>query len=114
MLILFPFGLWVISLVCDLLYLGGAEAALWHPLALYTMVGGLVVALASAVNKSGPNPATINLIVMALYALNIWLRSGDPAPMGIPIALSVIGVGTLAVWSWFGGKTVHVHRIPKA
>jgi hypothetical protein len=40
-----PAGFWVVSLLCDLLYLGGAAPELWSRLALYTMVGGLVGAL---------------------------------------------------------------------
>ena len=49
MLSALPAGLWIVSLSCDLLYLGGAEADLWAPLALYTMVGGFVVALVAHV-----------------------------------------------------------------
>jgi len=46
-----PAGLWIVSLFCDLLYLGGAEAALWSPLALYTMAGGFAAALAAVVPR---------------------------------------------------------------
>jgi hypothetical protein len=44
----------------------------------------------------------LTLVVVALYAVNIWLRLGDPH-LAMAIALSVIGVGMLAVSSWLGG-----------
>ena len=111
LLTVIPVGLWVVSLFCDLLYLGGGEAAIWFPLARYTMVGGLVAALAAAVpqlRESSLAHVPVNLIVLSLYALNLWLRTGDAPSTGIAIALSVIGVGTLAVSSWLGGARVRV------
>lgn len=113
-LIALPVALWIVSLFCDLLYLGGAEAAIWSPLALYTMVGGFVVALAAAVpqlRKFGLTHVPINLIVVSLYALNLWLRLGDQPTIGLAIALSVIGVGMLAVSSWLGGARVRVQGV---
>ena len=107
-------GLWIVSLFCDLLYLGGAEAALWPPLALYTMAGGFVVALAAAVprfKEFGLAHVPVNLIVTSLYALNLWLRLGDAPNMGVAIALSVTGVGLLAVSSWLGGARVPVRGV---
>jgi len=106
-----PVGLWIVSLFCDLLYLGGAEAALWSPLALYTLVGGLVVALAAAVprfKEFGLAHVPVNLIVVSLYAVNLWLRLGDAPNTGFAIVLSVIGVGLLALSSWLGGARVRV------
>jgi uncharacterized membrane protein len=102
-LIALPVGLWILSLFCDLLYLAGAEAALWSPLALYTMVGGFAAALAAHV--------PINLIVVSLYALNLWLRLGDPPNTGVAIVLSVMGVGILAVSSWLGERRIHVQGV---
>jgi uncharacterized membrane protein len=107
-------GLWIVSLFCDLLYLGGAEAALWSPLALYTMAGGLVVALAAAVpqfKEFGLAHVPVNLIVMSLYAVNLWLRFGDAPNMGVAVTLSVTGVGLLAVSSWLGGARVPVQGV---
>jgi uncharacterized membrane protein len=125
MLIVLPLGFWVFSLFCDLLYLGGAEAQIWSWLALYTMVGGFVGALTavalsgfvdvrlladSQVKRTGLTHLNLTLIVVALYAVNIWLRFSDPASVAIAIVLSVIGLGMLAVSSWLGGEMVRVHR----
>ena len=113
-LIALPVGLWIVSLLCDLLYLGGAEADLWSPLALYTMVGGFVAALAAAVprfKQFGLTHVPVNLIVVSLYAVNLWLRLGDAPSTGFAIALSVIGVSILAVSSWLGGARVRVQGV---
>lgn len=125
MLISFPIGLWIFSLVCDLVYLGGGQAGIWATVALYSMVGGFVGALAAAVpgfvdlvslteravKKIALTHMTINLIVVALYAVNIWLRFNDPANTAVGIVLSVIGVGMLAASGWLGGEMVHVHGV---
>ena len=106
-----PVGLWIVSLFCDLLYLGGAEAALWSPLALYTMVGGFAAALAVVVprfKEFGLAHLPVNLIVVSLYAVNLWLRLGDSPNTGFAIVLSVIGVGLLALSNWLGGARVRV------
>jgi uncharacterized membrane protein len=124
-LIVLPLGLWVFSLFCDLLYLGGGEAGNWSKLALYTMVGGFVGALTGVVlagfvdvrlladrkvKRTGLTHLNLTLIVVALYAVNIWLRISDPASLAIAIVLSGIGLGMLAVASWLGGEMVRGHK----
>jgi uncharacterized membrane protein len=110
-------GLWIVSLFCDLLYLGGAEADLWAPLALYSMAGGFVAALALAVprfreiNAIGLALAPVHLIVVSLYAASLGLRLGEAPNSGLAIVLSVMGVSILAVLSWLGGARVRVQDV---
>jgi uncharacterized membrane protein len=131
MLIVFPIGLWVFSLACDLIRLAGAPGDAWITVAYYSMVGGFIGALCAAVPglidliyyKGGAAPVkkialthmTINLIVVALYAINIWLRAGEPsikgASMSIPVLLSILGVALLCVSGWLGGQMVHVYGV---
>jgi uncharacterized membrane protein len=129
MLVVFPLGLWVFSLVCDLISLVVAAPAVWVTVAFYTMVGGLIGALAAAVPgiidllylyyKVGAPPIkkialthmAINLTVVVLYGVNIWLRISDQENRGIPIILSVIGVGMITVSGWLGGQMVHVYGV---
>lgn len=132
MLIVFPIGLWIFSLACDLIRLAGAPGtAAWITVALYSMVGGLIGALCAAVPglidllyyKGGTPPVkkialthmTINLIVVALYAINIWLRASalgiKDASMSTPVLLSIIGVALLFVSGWLGGQMVHVYGV---
>lgn len=127
MLVVFPIGLWIFSLACDLIGLDVAIPAVWHTVAFYTMVGGLIGAVAAAVPglidfvyyQGGLPPVkkiatihmAINLTAVVLYAVNIWLRSRDEENMILPIALSIIGVGMIAVSGWLGGQMVHVYGV---
>ena len=127
MLVNFPIGLWIFSLVCDLIGLGVANPGTWFTVAFYTMVGGLVGALAAAVPgfidllyyKGGLPPVkkialthmTINLSVVVLYAVNIGLRIHGLASMEAPIILSAIGVCAITVSGWLGGQMVHVYGV---
>jgi uncharacterized membrane protein len=116
-LIALPVGLWVVSLSCDLLYLGGAEADLWAPLALYSMAGGFVAALALAlprfreINQIGLALVPVHLIVVSLYAASLGLRLGEAPNLGLAIVLSAMGVSILAVLSWLGGARVQVQDV---
>ena len=131
MLIVFPIGLWIFSLTCDLIRLAGAPGDAWSIVAFYSMVGGLIGALCAAIPgfidflyyKGGLPPVkkiavthmVINLTVVVLYAINIWLRTADPTSistsMSIPILLSIIGVALLFVSGWLGGQMVHVYGV---
>ena len=127
MLVSFPIGLWIFSLVCDLIGLAVAAPAVWFTVAFYTMIGGFIGALAAAVPgfidllfyKGGAPPVkkialthmTINLCVVVLYAVNIGLRISGPANMEVPIILSAIGVCGIAVSGWLGGQMVHVYGV---
>ena len=122
MLITIPVGLFIFSLVCDVVSTQSAEPATWALVAFYTMVGGLVGALAAAIpglidllslqdpgiKKTAITHMSINLVVVALYAINIWLRMKNGTNVGTPIVLSVIAVAMLAVSGWLGGKMVHL------
>jgi uncharacterized membrane protein len=125
MLFVLPLGFWVFSLFCDLLYLSGGEAGIWSNLALYTMVGGFVGALTAVVfagfgdvrlladrqvKRTGLTHLNLTLIVVALYAVNIWLRFSDPSSLAIAIVLSAFGLGMLAVASWLGDEPVRLRK----
>ncbi|MGI8569694.1 MAG: DUF2231 domain-containing protein [Methylocella sp.] len=132
MLIVFPIGLWIFSLACDLIrLLAGASGNAWSTVALYSMVGGFIGALCAAVPgfidllfyKGGAPPVkkialthmAINLTAVVLYAINIWLRADGPASMAAgmsaPVLLSIIGVALLIVSGWLGGQMVHVYGV---
>ena len=101
-LVVLPIGLWVFSLLCDLLYLGGGEAEIWSRLALYTMVGGFIGAFTALALPGFVARMNLTLVVVGLYAINIWLRLGDPN-LAIAVSLSAIGLGMLAFSSWLDG-----------
>lgn len=130
MLVAFPIGLWVFSLVCDLIRLAGGAPDTWSLVAYYTMIGGLIGALCAAVPgfidllyyKGGAAPVkkialshmAINLVAVVLYAINIWVRSGPEGPgtgLSTPVMLSIVGVLLLLVSGWLGGQMVHVYGV---
>ena len=130
-LVVFPIGLWIFSLICDLIRLAGAPGDAWSDVALFSMVGGLIGALCAAIPgfidllfyKGGAPPVkkialthmTINLVAVALYSVNIWLRVSDPGSLGpgisTPVLLSIVGVALIFIAGWLGGQMVHVYGV---
>jgi uncharacterized membrane protein len=122
MLVTIPIGLWIFSLVADLVALRSASPDTWATLALYTLIGGIVGALAAAlpglvdllslkdraIRKTALVHMGINLTVVAIYIVNASLRWDGPVVGGLPLALSVLTVAMLAVSGWLGGKMVYL------
>jgi uncharacterized membrane protein len=123
MLVVFPIGLWVFSLVCDAIFHYGAHNLFWKDAAFYTMVGGIIGALAAAVpglvdyltiadrqvRRIGTTHMGLNLIVVALYAVNLYLRGRSIPEATTPVWLSVAAIALLVVSGWLGGEMVYVH-----
>ncbi|MGH8800441.1 MAG: DUF2231 domain-containing protein [Casimicrobiaceae bacterium] len=125
MLIVFPAGLLIFSLICDLISLGSANAATWATVALYTMAGGFIGALVAAVpglidllsltdprvKKIAITHMSINLVVVVLFAINLWMRHNGAGNTGTPLILSIVAILMLAVSGWLGGEMVHRHGV---
>src|SRR5437016_746357 len=93
MLIVFPIGLWVFSLVCDIVYHAGSHNEFWKAVAFYTMAGGIIGALLAAVpgfidylsltDRRAKQIATthmvLNLIIVVLFIFNLGVRY-TPSP----------------------------------
>jgi uncharacterized membrane protein len=125
MLVTLPIGLWVFSLVSDVIYVMRWGGSVWNDVAFWTMAGGIVGALIAAVpgfvdllsmsngkvKSIGILHMSINLVVVALFGMNLWLRYQAIPGTASPIWLSVIGVGLLGVSGWLGGEMVYVHGV---
>ncbi len=124
MLVPIPIGLWIFSLVCDLIHAGGSANAAWPTVALYTMGAGIVGALLAALpglidllslppgpRKTAVIHMSLNLSIVALYAINFWLRMGSPDKPGNLVWLSVLSIGLLVISGWLGGKLVYEHGV---
>lgn len=124
-LIPFPIALWIFSLVCDVIYAMGWGTIIWNDMAFYTMVGGVLGALAAAIPgymdyRSLTDPQTtqigrwhmrINLSIVVLFMINLALRMWSEPGAVLPILLSLLGNGLLGVSGWLGGELVYVHGV---
>jgi uncharacterized membrane protein len=119
MLVPIAIGCFVFSFAADLLCLATGNTNLWSMLAYYTMIGGILGALAAAVPGfidllSLPPPIKstalthmgINLTVVVIYVVNVFLRRSDPQNLTLPMFLSLVTVVMLLVSGWLGGKMV--------
>ena len=121
MLIAFPLGLLGGSIIFDIVYLvrhGGqwGEVAFW--MIAVGVISGLVAALFGAIDwlaipggtrakRIGTLHGVGNVIVVALFAVSWYLRSGNPlAPATTAIVLSFVGVALALVTGWLGGELV--------
>ena len=121
-LIPLPIGLWVFSLVADLVFLAGWGGATWKAVAWYTMGGGIVGAVLAAVpglidffsitDRRAGRVALLHMIcngtALLLFVVSFVMRFRDPLG-ALPVVVAVLGVATLGIGGWFGGELVFVH-----
>jgi uncharacterized membrane protein len=122
MLVGLPIGLWVFSLVADMIFLFGWGSPVWKIVSWYTVGGGIGGALLAAVpgfidflsisDRRARTIArahlTLNIISVSLFALSFGLRFMSPLG-ALPVAVSGVGYLVLAVAGWLGGELVFVH-----
>jgi uncharacterized membrane protein len=120
MLIPFPIGLWVFSLVADLVYRFGGDP-MWLSIAYWTMVGGTIGAIIAAVpgvidfislrDRTAIRIATVhmtlNIVILLLFVANLGLRTRGYSPTGVPFVLSVVAVALLLVSGWLGWELTY-------
>ena len=121
MLVTLPIGMWVFSIAADLIALRSASPDTWHAAALYTMVGGIIGAVAAAVpglidlmslrddaiKRTALKHMGINLTVVVLFVINAWMRSNGSLSPNAALGLSVVAIALLLVSGWLGGKMVY-------
>src|SRR5215813_100269 len=126
-LVAFPIGLWIFSLVCDLIHQFGHDR-IWSLMAWYAMVVGLLGALAAAVPDvidffaiTDPRAGRVALLHLAinaglilLFGVNAWVRTLLPPTSMVPLLLSVVRIAGLMVSGWLGGDLFYVLRGPVA
>lgn len=122
MVIPVPIGAWVASLLFDLASYLAPEPTAFVRGSYWLIVLGVVTALAAALFgaldlvriplgtktfRVAVVHMTLNLTVVALYAVGLALRHGqlDQAPVQPwPLALSILAIVLLAVSGWLGGE----------
>src|SRR3954462_8952012 len=126
-LVALPIGLWIFSLVADVIYTLGWGPEVWNSVAFYTLAGGIVGGLIAAVpglvdlvsltdpelKHTGITHMFVMLISVVIFAADFWLRwKGENGRL--PFILSIVGVIGIFVGGWIGGDLVHVHRVSVA
>lgn len=125
MLVPIAIGCFVFSLAADLIGMAKGATDPWNVLAYYTMIGGIIGALAAAapglvdllslpagpIRKTGVTHMLINLTVVGLYIVNAWMRSSATQDLKVPIGMSVVAILLLLVSGWLGGKMVYEHGV---
>ena len=130
MLIPFPIGLWAFSLVADVIYLWRGNPVWKNYIAFYTLLGGIIGAVAAAVPgfidwlsikdrnvvKIANWHARLNVIALLIFAASFFLRTTRGSALvsegyTIPIALSVLGVILISISGYLGGEMVFVHGV---
>jgi uncharacterized membrane protein len=122
MIVPIAIGGFILSFVFDIVCMATGRVDPWATVAYYTMIGGIVGALAAAVfgfvdmlsipratvtKKVALTHMTINLAVVALFIFNAGMRHADVNPGGTPFVLSLIGIAMLVASGWLGGKLVY-------
>ena len=130
MLIPFPIGLLVFSLIADLIYLWRGNPVWENYIAFYTLLGGIIGAATAAVPglidwatltdraavKVANWHARLNVIALLIFAASFYLRTHSGAAFvsgshTIPIALSVFGVILISISGYLGGEMVFKHGV---
>lgn len=125
LLITLPVGLWITSLIADIIFLVSG-IGFWALFASWLMVFGLfgavlatvpgVIDYFKVVPQRGParqmaaRHGLLNSLLILLYALNIGLRAADGVG-GLEVALNAVSVIILGYSGWLGGHVAHVHRV---
>jgi uncharacterized membrane protein len=121
MLVPIPIGLWVFSLICDFVFISTGDPR-WAVTAYFTLAGGIVGALLAAVpglidllglhepraQRIGVIHLVLNLAIVAMQAVNFWLRMDEGGTDVLPRAISIVAVAALIASGWLGGQLVHV------
>lgn len=130
MLIPFPIGLLVFSLIADLIYLWRGNPVWENYIAFYTLLGGIIGAAAAAIPglidwatlthpaavKVANWHARINVIGLLIFIISFYLRttSGSKWITGMPMLpfiVSLVGVIGLAIAGYLGGELVFRHGV---
>jgi uncharacterized membrane protein len=129
-LIPFPIGLWVFSLIADVIYLWRGNTVWRDYIAFYTLLGGIIGAAVAAVPglidwlslkdsevvKIANWHARLNVIALVVFAVSFYLRTTSGASWvggsyTIPVLLSVVGVILITISGWLGGEMVFRHGV---
>lgn len=130
MLIPFPIGLWIFSLIADLIYLWRGNPIWRDWIAFYALLAGIFGAVAAAVfgiidwlsikdpkvKRVANWHARLNVIALLIFAASFYVRTTGGSQMvsesyTVPLVLSVVGVILITISGYLGGELVFTHGV---
>ncbi len=125
-MVLLPVGMWVASLIFDIVYLS-TRNPFWHDAAYWNILFGVIAALVAAVSgmtdlftlpmrnearRIGWTHMTLNVSIVVLFIINLIIRAQTGgALIGTPLTwtfvLNVVAVVMLLVSGWLGGEMIY-------
>jgi uncharacterized membrane protein len=130
MLVPFPIGLLVFSLIADVIYLWRGNPVWENYIAFYTLLGAIIGAAAAAVPglidwatltdpaaiKVANWHARVNITGLVIFIVSFYLRTASGSKWiaslpRLPFILSLIGVIGLSVAGYLGGELVFRHGV---
>jgi uncharacterized membrane protein len=122
-LVTMPIGLWVFSIVCDIISQFSVNAN-WGTVAFFCIAGGIVAAVLAAIpglidclsitdaaaKRIATTHLVLNLTALVLFGVNLWLRYSGVNSL-IPFGLSMITIFGVGIYGWAGGELVYIHRM---
>ena len=120
MLIVFPLGLLAMAVIFDIIRLifGTPLGLPAYYMIAAGVISGLVAAIFGLIDWLGIPSRTRaksvglwhalgNVVVLLLFAVSWWFRTGDPTdPPVVAFILALIGTGLALVTGWLGGELV--------
>ncbi len=123
MLVVFPLGLFIAAVICDILYLI-THIAFYPVVSYYNIAGGIIGGLLAAVfgfrdwlaipgdtraKRIGLFHGAGNVILVVLFLISWLLRRGDPnfVPSTLALIFSFVAIVLGALTGWLGGELVY-------
>lgn len=137
MLIAFPVALYVATVVALLVHVGTGDS-FWFRVALWSNIGGVVMAAVAAIpglidlislprgsraRATGVRHAAFNVLALALFAISavmLYRTAGSTTAVAsgqyhldvtAPLALSILGVLSTLAAGWLGWTMVQTHHV---
>lgn len=124
MLVVFPIGLWVFSIVCYAIFLATA-VPVWRTVSLYSMGGGVVGGILAAIpgivdflTLSQSRVLTIamshmisNTVALTIFTISLLLGILWEGHTLVPFILSLFGLLAMGIGGWLGGSLVYEHGV---
>jgi uncharacterized membrane protein len=123
MLVVFPLGLFIVAIICDILY-GLSQQTTFALVAFYDIAAGIIGGLIAAVfgfldwlavpdgtraKRLGLLHGLGNVIIVVLFAISWLMRASDPThlPTATAFVLGLVAIGLALITSWVGGELVN-------